>query len=146
MRVVFEYADDNGLVDRPVRYGQNFERPSRKVVHIDRAKKGPKLFTAADVRRLMSAASVPMRAMILLGINAGLGNADCGNLPLATVNLDASWLDYPRPKTDIARRCILWPETVEAIRAALAVRPAPKQEEHAGLVFITRYGEPVCLT
>jgi hypothetical protein len=49
-------------------------------------------------------------------------------------------IDYPRPKTGIARRCPLWPETVAAIRAALAKRPAPKDEADAALVFLTRCG------
>jgi integrase len=142
MRVVFKFASDNGLIDRPVRYGQGFKRPSRKVVRLDRARKGPKLFTADEVRRLLDAAGTSMRAMVLLGINCGLGNSDCGHLPLAAVNLDAGWLDYPRPKTGIGRRCPLWPETVRALREALGSRPEPKKEEHAGLVFITRYGLP----
>lgn len=33
-RVAFKYAWDSGLVDRPVRYGQAFKRPSRKVVRV----------------------------------------------------------------------------------------------------------------
>src|SRR5439155_20138861 len=85
MRVVFKFAWDNGLIDRPVRYGQAFKRPSRKVVRIDRAKKGPKLFPADDVKRLIASAGTSMRAMILLGINAGFGNADCGHLPKSAV-------------------------------------------------------------
>jgi integrase len=36
----------------------------------------------------------------------------------------------------------LWPETVQAIREALANRPEPKNLEHAGLVFVTKYGQP----
>src|SRR5205823_7662336 len=52
IRVAFKFAWDGGLVDRPVRYGQNFKRPSRKVVRVERARKGPKLFTAEEVRRL----------------------------------------------------------------------------------------------
>jgi len=50
-------------------------------------------------------------------------------------------IDYPHPKTGIARRCPLWPETVAAIRAALDKRPASKSEEDATLVFVTKYGE-----
>src|SRR5262249_21771595 len=81
IRVVFKFAWDNDLIDRPVRYGQGFKRPSRKVLRIDRARKGPKMFTADEVRRLLDAAGTSMRAMILLGINCGFGNADCGHLP-----------------------------------------------------------------
>jgi integrase len=77
--------------------------------------------------------------MILLGINCGFGNADCGTLPLSAVDLDGAVIDYPRPKTGIPRRCPLWPETVQAFRDALAGRPEPRKPENAGLVFITRF-------
>jgi integrase len=148
IRVAFKFACDDGLIDRPVRYGQAFKRPSRKVVRVERARKGPKLFTAEEVRRLLGlppwrpAAGVQVEAMIWLGVNCGLGNSDCGHLPLAAVDLDAGMIDFPRPKTGIPRRCPLWPETVAALRAALAARPEPKKAEHAGLVFITKYGLP----
>jgi integrase len=142
VRVAFKFAWDNGLIDRPVRYGQGFKRPSRKVVRIDRAKKGPRLFAADEIRRLLAAAGTSMRAMVLLGINCGFGNADCGRLPLSAVDLEARMIDFPRPKTGIPRRCPLWAETVQAIREASAHRPGPKKEEHAGLVFITKYGLP----
>jgi integrase len=140
IRVIFKFAWDNGLIDRPVRYGQNFKRPSRKVVRIDRAKKGPKLFTADEINRLLAAAGPQMKSMILLGINAGFGNADCGHLPSSAVDLDAGVIDFPRPKTGIPRRSVLWSETVEALRQAAAARPKPKDERDAGLVFVTKYG------
>jgi integrase len=142
IRVAFKFAWDNGLIDRPVRYGQNFKRPSRKTVRIDRAKKGPKLFTANEISRLLEAASPTMKAMILLGINGGFGNADCGRLPRAAVDLDAAMIDFPRPKTGISRRCPLWSETVEAIVEASKDRHTPKDSKDAGLVFITKYGQP----
>jgi integrase len=79
--------------------------------------------------------------MILLGANCGFGNADCGTLPLSALDLEGAVIDYPRPKTGIARRCPLWPETVAALREALASRPEPKAPADAGLVFITKYGQ-----
>jgi integrase len=36
----------------------------------------------------------------------------------------------------------LWAETVQAIQEASAHRPEPKREEHASLLFITKYGLP----
>ncbi|HEX4589937.1 MAG TPA: tyrosine-type recombinase/integrase [Gemmataceae bacterium] len=140
IRVVFKFAWDNGLLDRPVRYGQEFKRPSRKTVRVNRAKKGPKLFTAEEVRRMIDAAGPAMKAMILLGINGGFGNADCGTLPRTAVDLDEAMIDYARPKTGIPRRVPLWPETVEALRAVADVRPEPKDDKDAGLVFLTRQG------
>jgi integrase len=139
-RVVFKFAYDNGLIDRPVRYGQGFDRPSLKTMRKHRAKLGPKLFTADEIRRLIGAAGVPMKAILLLGINCGYGNSDCGNLPLSAVDLDNAFIDFPRPKTGIPRRCPLWPETVAAIREAFARRHEAKDPENAGLVFVTKYG------
>jgi integrase len=78
--------------------------------------------------------------MILLGINCGFGNTDCGNLPLSALDLDGGWIGYPRPKTGINPRCPLWPESVAALREALARRPKPKKEPYAGLVFLTQRG------
>src|SRR5262249_43257806 len=69
MRVIFKFAWDEGLISRPVRYGQSFKRPSRKVIRPDRARKGPKLFSAQVIRRLQTAPPVHMQAMTLLGIN-----------------------------------------------------------------------------
>jgi integrase len=142
IRVVFKLAVDNGLTVRAIRYGQGFKRPSQKTLRLERARKGPKLFTPEEIHRLLGAASVPVKAMIMLGINCGMGNTDCGVLPMSAVDLEAGIIDFPRPKTGIPRRCPLWPETLAAIRDALAVRPEPKKEEHTGLVFITKYGKP----
>jgi len=80
--------------------------------------------------------------MILLGINAGFGNVDCGTLPISALDLERGFIDFPRPKTGIPRRSPLWPETVSALRDAQANRPEPKKAEHAGLVFLTKYGAP----
>jgi integrase len=155
IRIIFKFGFDEELIDRPIRYGQNFKRPSRKTIRLERARKGPKLFTATEVRMLIDGALVvgkegpelvrpgkPMRAMVLLAINAGLGNADCGHLPTSALNLEAGILDFPRPKTGVSRRAALWPETVQAIREAIEARPEPRDPENQGLAFITKYGLP----
>lgn len=142
VQIVFKFAFDDGLIDRPVRYGQSFERPNKTSLRRHKAQKGRNLFTPEEIHRLLAAASPQLRAMMLLGINCGFGNADCGSLPLSAVDLDGGWIDFPRPKTGTDRRCPLWPETVQAIREALACRPEPKRPEHAGLVFVTKYGAP----
>ncbi len=90
-----------------------------------RAKAGVKMFEADELRRLIDAAKTPLRAMILLGVNCGFWNSDCASLPLSAVNLDKGWVEFPRPKTGVSRRCPLWPETVAAIREAIAQRPEP---------------------
>ena len=139
-RTIFKYAFDAGLIDRQVRYGPGFAKPSRRTVRIARAEAGEKLFTAEEIRRLLEAASLPLRAMILLGCNGGFGNSDCGNLKLRDIDLVNGWHTFARPKTGTARRCPLWPETVSAIKAFMEKRPEPKDEGAAGLLFITKRG------
>ena len=97
------------------------------------------MFQAAEIRGLLEAASPQLRAMVLLGINCGFGNADVGSLPMDSIDLDGGWVSYARIKTGVARRAKLWPETVEAVRAAIAERVQPKSAED-NLVFLTRGG------
>lgn len=141
---VFKFAWENGLMIKPMQFGQAFRRPSQKAIRLHRASGGKCMFTADEIRRLLVASSPAMRAMILLGINCGFGNADCGTLPISALKVSSNlvdyWVEYPRPKTGVDRRCPLWPETAKAIQDYLARRPQPKSEDHAGLVFVTRYG------
>ncbi|MFO0899850.1 MAG: integrase [Pirellulales bacterium] len=139
-RVLFKYAFDSGLIEKQVRYGQAFKRPSRKAIRQARNEKGPRMFTADELTAMLGAATPQLKAMILLGINCGLGNTDIGTLPTKALDLKAGWLEFPRAKTAIPRRCKLWPETVEAIRDALANRQDHKDPADAGLVFITKRG------
>jgi integrase len=143
-RSIFKHAFDSGMIPAPVRFGPGFKRPSKKTIRLKRAEGGPKMFTAEEIRRLLGAASVQLKAMLMLGINCGFGNADCGTLPRSALDLERGWIDFPRPKTGIGRRCPLWPETVAALREALAKRPEPKAKEDAGLVFVTKYGAGWC--
>src|SRR5262249_36935683 len=66
IRSIFKHAYESDLIDRPVRFGPGFKRPSQKTLRLHRAEQGPKLFTADEVRRLLDAAVSPLKAMILL--------------------------------------------------------------------------------
>jgi len=111
-KVIFNFAWNNDLIDRPVRFGDQFAKPSKATI---RKSRRVKLLSAGEIRKLIEFASPEMKAMILLGINCGLGNTDCARL--TSEHIHGHWLDYPRGKTGIHRRCNLWPETLEAIRA-----------------------------
>ena len=137
IRSVFKYGFDAGLLATPVRFGPGVARPTKKTLRLSRASKGARMFEADELRRLPDAAGQPLRAMILLGVNCGFGNADVGTLPLSAVDLEGGWVNYHRPKTGITRRCPLWPETVEAIKEAITRRPGPEDPKNAGLGFIT---------
>jgi len=141
IRSLFKYGDDAGLIGRPMRFGPGFARPSKKTLRLERARKGPRMFEAAELRRVLDAAGTPLKAMILLGVNCGYGNADCGTLPMSALDLERGWVNYHREKTGIERRCPLWPETVAALREALARRPDTKNTADAELVFVTKYGK-----
>jgi len=141
VRTVFKYAYDAGLVDKPVRHGATSKRPSKRVLCKERYSKGPRMFEAEEIRAMIDAAGVQLRAMILLGINCGFGNSDVANLPKQALDLKGGWIDYPRPKTGVPRRCPLWPETVNALREAIATGPKPKDKADVRLVFVTKYGK-----
>jgi integrase len=141
-RVVLKYAFDERLIDRPVHFGQSFDRPSAKSLRKSRNEGGRKMFNVDEVTRILAAADVQVRAMALLGLNCGFGNTDCATLPQTALDLDGGWIDFPRPKTGIHRRVPLWPETVAALRLVIANRPEPKGSSDAGLVFLTDQGRP----
>jgi len=141
IRVVLNYAFQSGLIDRPVRFG-DFKRPAKRVLRRQRAAAGPKLFEADEIRTLLDHANPSMRAMILLGINCGLGNNDCAKLEFRHLDLKRNRLDFPRPKTGIERKSPLWPETVDALQTWIAARKDPASEDHKSLVFITKYRGP----
>jgi integrase len=136
-RTPFLWASKSGLIDRPPVYGEGFNVPTAAVIRRHKAKKGKKLFEVDEVGKLLAAASQPLKSMALLGLNCGFGNGDIAALPIPAVDLNGGWIDFARPKTGIDRRIPLWPETVEALRDWLTVRPTPHDEADAGLVFIT---------
>lgn len=140
VRVLFKYAYDSCLIDRPIRYGQTFKRPSKATMRKVRNAQGPRMFEAPELRRLIAEAGIPLKAMILLGINGGMGNNDVATLPLSAIDLKRGWLNYPRPKTGIGRRFPLWPETIKALEAALEDRPTPHDDAALDKVFVTKYG------
>ncbi|MDZ4686827.1 MAG: tyrosine-type recombinase/integrase [Planctomycetaceae bacterium] len=144
VRTLFAYAYDQGLLERPIRYGSGFDKPSRKTLRLHRqrqqAARGQRMFEAAELRTLLAAARSPLKAMLLLAINCGYGQSDIACLPMSAINLKTGWIDYPRPKTGIERRCPLWTETVAALRGVLSHRRPAADSPDEDLVFLTRFG------
>ncbi|NLS94145.1 MAG: phage integrase family protein [Planctomycetaceae bacterium] len=138
-KALFNWAYQAELIDRPLRYGPQF-RTNKKSARRQKAKAAPKMFEAAEVRQMIDVAGTQLKAMILLGVNCGFGNTDCSELPQSALDLKGGWVDFPRPKTGVERRAVLWPETVQALREAIKSRPEPKNPEDNGLVFMTTYG------
>ena len=142
VRSIFNFAWKNGLIDNPVRFGTQFSVPKKANLRAAKQDAGKRTFEAAELRTLIDQADTHLKAMILLGVNCGLGNADCKTIEFVHLNLDSGWLNFPRPKTKVNRRAKLWPETINALKESIAKRRKPKLNRHSELVFITKYGHP----
>ncbi len=140
IRTMFKWAHESGLLERPARLGPDFRAPTQAAIRKARNGSGLRMFEAEEIRTLLDAAKYPLCPMILLGVNCGFGNADCGRLTREAVDFDGGWVDFARPKTGIQRRCPLWPETVEALKDAIAVCPEAEDEAAEQLVFLTQAG------
>ncbi|MFA9477118.1 tyrosine-type recombinase/integrase [Phycisphaerales bacterium AB-hyl4] len=141
IRSVFTWAYDQGHIEQAPRFGDDFRaRGLKRAVRRSRREKGKKLLDGPMVRALLAEASPQMRAMILLGINAGFYAVDCADLRHGDIDLDRGVVMMARFKTEVDRVAPLWTVTVDAIREAMATRPAPRDEAHADRVFITRRG------
>jgi integrase len=151
IRVIFKFAYDEELIDRPVRFSKSLPKPSKKTLRLERAERGDMSFTPAELRQVLDlclADRYPdggsrnpdpqLHAMILIAIQSGMGNADLGSLEFSDVDLTNGWIDLLRLKTGNPRRFPLWPETIQAIRKAIEVRPEPADKTDANIVFITR--------
>ncbi|MBI3462345.1 MAG: hypothetical protein HY000_04695, partial [Planctomycetes bacterium] len=54
-RTVFKYAYDAGLIEKPVRFGPAFKRPSKKTLRKARHSNGRRMFEAAELRAMLKA-------------------------------------------------------------------------------------------
>lgn len=104
------------FADQPRACRKALKSPPQRLLRAESRKRGPRFYEAAEIRKLVEAADSHLRAMILLGINCGFGPQDCFTLPASAVDLERGWHTFARPKTEVDRRCPLWPETVDALR------------------------------
>jgi integrase len=139
-RSMFGFAHTADLIEKPVKFGDEFNKPTKKVLRGVRNARGERMISPADCRKLIETAKPQLAAMIYLALNCGFGQSDCAALQRATLAKRPGWIDFPRPKTGIERRCPLWPETIAALAAVEAIRPAPHNKDDADCVFLTRCG------
>lgn len=110
-RMVFTLAQEMGHI---LPFKRALKTPTKLVIRKQQRGRDAKLYTASQIRQLVKSADDQLAAMILLGINAGFGPKDCAVLP--SVAIKGEWCNFPRPKTEVDRRCPLWPETVTALK------------------------------
>lgn len=142
VRAIFNYANAIDATPRPINFSRGLAAVSKSNVRKHEATRPRKEFTAAEIWSLHDAANETMRAFILLGLNAAYGTADIGRLQRSDIDLEGQWIGVPRGKTGVDRGCWLWPETVTALRAAIASRPSSTNERLDGFAFLTRDRQP----
>lgn len=117
VKQIFKYVYEAGLIDRPANMGAEFKKPPQIAYRQHENAKGDQSLTSDEVKLLLKHASVNMRAMLLLGLQAGFSNVELTELPRSAIKGD--WLEWPRAKTATKRRIPLWTETKQALVAAI---------------------------
>ena len=85
---VFKHAAVNKLIEHPVTFGSEFEKPGKAVMRRHKADSDQKLFTCAEILTLAKEAGLQMKAAILLGVNCAAGNTDVANLEFRHLDLE----------------------------------------------------------
>jgi integrase len=149
VRMMFAWAYDEGLLEAPVRTGSGFKLPRKAEKRAAARRRGNGIYTAEQLRLVLDAAekgvegvrpSNTLRAILLLGINGGMTQMEIAGLRVRDVDLKAGLIDHDRDKTGVRRTVPLWPETVEAIRAAMTERKGKPGVDD--LLLVTTTGKP----
>jgi integrase len=141
IRGMFKWAYDNDVIASSMKFGTGFSAYKKERVE-SRKRQRDLSFTGPEIRLMVESATIPLKAMILMGINCGFGNNDIGTLTWDSLDLDGAVLDTFRQKTGVMRRCPLWPETVKALGEVAALKRRPLMDADKGKVFINQNGVP----
>lgn len=133
--IMMKWLADNRMIKVPY-YGTSMKRPSKTQKRIARNEAGKQWFDRDEIVRLLKNSRPVLKAMVLLGVNCGYGNADCSRLETRFIDFKTGWVDFPRPKTGVKRRAKLWPETLDAILSWQVIRPKITKPN----LFVTRQG------
>jgi integrase len=145
IKAMLNWGAGNGYYPHPT-YGNDFAAPDTRpdAMRQAKAREGKKdhskrLVTGAEISKLLDRASPQFKAIILLGVNCGLGPADLGRLCWRHMNLDSGAIDMPRGKTGTERRGYLWKRTRRALARVAKLkhnRIALEREGEDALVFL----------
>jgi integrase len=140
VRTMFRWAAETArLIDRVPWYGDAFHKTApmekRRVQRDHVAAHGERIFTTAELKKIIKAVRGPLRAFVLLGLNGGMYAADIAQLRPADLRKEKAchMIDNDRGKTGVRRRFVLWPETVEAMEVCRRGKE---------FLFVTAHGNP----
>lgn len=129
MKAMFHWATKNEVLSSI----PNIDAVNRgRITHKQR-----QTFSSDDIRKLIDAADIQMKAMIWLGINCGFGCTDCAELKCSNIDFENARVKLARKKTGISRDLPLWPETIEALQ---------RVTRKGKLAFYTSRGNPFVRT
>jgi len=136
---LFRWCVEMEYLDR-YRPGPQFVRPAKQEI-VDQRIDLTKSFEAQEIADLYVAANQTVRCWIALGLCAGFNNSDIAHLPRAVVDLESGIIDFRRRKSGKKRRVIPLPaDLVDLLKRYQ--RPDPTDAVHAGLFFVSEYGNP----
>jgi integrase len=151
VRSLFNYAAGQGWIGAVV-FGAGFVPPNTdpeaKAVRRMRAGGGVQedpIFERHQIDWLVEHATPTFKAMILLGLNCGIGLSDLAKLTWKNIDLETGRLSSHRGKNGIRREAYLWKKTRKALLRIRSLRQNKKAIATHGddaLVFITRKGLP----
>lgn len=140
VRSVFNHAYNSDLLELPPRFGPEFKSPSKAEFRRIQESRGERFLDADDCHRLLDKANTQLRALMMLALNGGFGQTELATLLSESVDLESGWIRTVCSRTEIVRRCPLWPETIAAIREHRLDKPKPIDRNDDGLEFITAHG------
>jgi integrase len=151
IKACFRWGAGNGLCPLP-NFGTAFKSPSttKEAIRKEKARAGvadysDRIVSGAEIDKLLSLSQPNMKAIILLGINCGLGPADIGRLRWRNIDMATGKLDYPRNKTGNVRIGYLWKRTREALERVKTLKHTAEAIGRDGAdahVFVTKKRRP----
>jgi integrase len=152
IKAMLNWGSGNGYYPSPI-YGNDFSTPDTRPDAIRQAKAregkadhSKRLVTGEEVTKLLHRANPQFKAIILLGVNCGIGPAALGRLRWRHVNLETGELNMPRGKTGTERRGYLWRRTRKALARTATLKhneAAIGREGPEALVFWSRKAVPM---
>jgi len=143
VKTFFNWLAKNDLIPNRINFGSDFVAPVRQTAAD--SLEDDKEFSPAETWAMIKATTANTRAMIWLALNTGSNNACCANITIKALDLEEGVMTWKRHKARNkehakVRVIELWPETVDALKAAMFDRPEPKDAANENLFFLTRYG------
>jgi len=143
VRAMFRFAEDTDLLAKAPRLTRVRNEPKGAPGSAPK-----RLYSPEEIAKLLAAADLQVKSMLLLALNCGFGPKDVQDL--LWDDFDRGRVTLPRSKTGVCQTFLLWPETREALRALrqhrdeLVRRLAKRGRERSdgGHVFMTKFWRP----